>query len=65
MFKMEFETSGTAFGSEYDPEYIQTVDKVKEINRIFQELSIKVAGGYTSGSIMDINGNKIGEWSLN
>lgn len=64
MFKMEFTTSGSAFGCEYDPDYIQRVDKVKEINRIVQEVSIKIAGGYTYGSIMDINGNVIGKWSL-
>ena len=64
MFKMEFKTSGSAFGCEYDPPYIQTVDKVKEINRIVQKVTTEIASGKSYGSIMDINGNKIGKWSL-
>jgi hypothetical protein len=36
----------------------------QEIDRILKSISDKVRLGYDHGSIMDINGNKIGEWSL-
>ena len=36
----------------------------REIDRILKEISEKVRLGYDHGPIMDINGNKIGEWSL-
>jgi hypothetical protein len=35
-----------------------------EIIRILKEIEERVAYGQTSGAIMDINGNKVGEWSL-
>lgn len=64
MFKLEFATSNAAFGDERDPEYVQTVDKLREINRIMQNVTKQIAMGNTYGSIMDVNGNKIGKWSL-
>jgi hypothetical protein len=36
----------------------------KEIDRILKSISDKVRLSYDHGSIMDINGNKIGAWSL-
>ena len=64
MFKMEFTTDGTAFGSGYDPDYIQNADKIREINRIVQKVTTEIASNNHYGSIMDVNGNKIGNWSL-
>ena len=64
MFKLEFTTSNAAFGDERDPEYVQRVDKLREVNRIMQNVIKEIAYGKTDGSIMDVNGNKIGKWSL-
>ena len=64
MFKLEFATGNAAFGDERDPEYVQRVDKLREINRIMQNVTTEIAYGKTDGSIMDVNGNKIGKWSL-
>ena len=53
--KIEFDTNGSAFDDWglYD-----------EINRILKVIAEKIMLGYDNGPIMDINGNKIGEWSL-
>lgn len=42
MFKMEFTTSNAAFGSEHDPEYVQRVDKLREVNRIMKNVSTEI-----------------------
>ena len=55
MFKMKFKTGGAAFEEPY---------KEMEISRILEDISTKVNCGYSSGKIMDINGNCIGEWEL-
>ena len=54
MFKVEIKTGNAAF--EGNPEY--------EVKRILKEIEKKLESGYTSGSCMDINGNKVGKWSL-
>ena len=53
MFKMSFKTSNAAFD---DMEF--------EVTRILQDVKHEVMKGETEGTIMDINGNKVGEWSL-
>ena len=55
MFKMKFKTSNAAFEEPY---------KTSEIKRILKEIAEKVEYGHTSGSIMDINGNHVGEWEI-
>jgi len=55
MFKLEFEMGNAAF-SDGEKEY--------EVARILKEIAEKVAFGKTEGSVADINGNKIGEWSM-
>ena len=52
--KIEFETSNAAF-DEYG---------TYEVIRILDEIGRKLDNGYDHGVIMDINGNKVGEWSL-
>lgn len=52
--KIEFSTEFAAF-DEYG---------ICEIFRILDEIKIRVQAGHTSGTIMDINGNKIGSWTL-
>ena len=55
MFKMKFSTDNTVF-EDY---------KEQEVSRILAEVVEKIEKcGKTEGFIMDINGNKIGEWSL-
>lgn len=52
MFKIEFKTDGNSF--EEDGDY--------EVKRILKELILKLDSGKTSGSVFDVNGNKIGVW---
>lgn len=51
MLKIEFTTSNNAF-SEGDYETV----------RILREITNDIFDGFKSGIILDINGNKIGEW---
>lgn len=53
--KIQFSTSSVAF-DEYG--FWEHIDK------ILRRISDDVLLGYDHGSIMDINGNKIGEWEL-
>lgn len=53
--KIEFSTDGAAFDD---------WGCYEEINRILKVIAEDVRIGCDCGSIMDINGNKIGEWSL-
>ena len=62
MFKLEFKTGGAAFcnpetGSE--DEFFEGI----EINRILANIQLQIEAGYASGSVMDINGNRVGKWS--
>ena len=59
MFKVEFTTGGSAFRDEdgYD-------SSNHEVRRILRVISEKLENGYTKDIIMDINGNKVGEWKL-
>ena len=60
--KIEFSTSNIAFSG-----YCEGYDDIvaaTEIERILKRIANEVIIGKRYGSIMDINGNKIGEWSL-
>lgn len=53
--KIEFSTDNAAFDE---------CGVYEEINRILKAIAEDIRIGCDCGSIMDINGNKIGEWSL-
>lgn len=62
MLKIEIKTGNAAFcdpcnGNE--SEYWEAV----ELKRILEDICIKLEYGVTSGSCIDINGNKVGHWS--
>ena len=52
--KIEFNTGNAAFED----------GCWEEIDRILKDISDKVRLGYEYGPVRDINGNKIGQWSL-
>lgn len=54
MFKIQFETDNAAF---------QDDNFTFEVERILKEVTEKVNNGYTEGSILDVNGNVVGEFS--
>ena len=54
MFTLTFKTGNEAFQE----------SPVSEIERIFANIADHVANSDTSGFVHDINGNKVGNWSL-
>ena len=54
MFNIEFETKNAAF---------QDDNFTHEVKRILDEIADDVAEGITEGSILDINGDVVGQWS--
>lgn len=61
---VRFNTSGAAFGSEYEDEVTNDIYARTEVVRILKKVTVQIENGEEYGPIMDINGNKIGEWSL-
>ena len=62
--KIQFSTSGAAFRDEYADEATNEFYTRDEVVRILKGIVTKMEYGHDHGSIMDINGNKIGEWSI-
>lgn len=54
MFKLTIKTDNEAFSE--DPGY--------EIARILKKIAQKLEDGDTNGPVMDVNGNKVGQWVL-
>lgn len=66
MLKVEIKTGGAAFHCE-DPEENPSLDRTClgiEVARLLDKIEKEILHGVDSGSIMDRNGNKVGEWSL-
>ena len=60
-FTIEIKCDGAAFfddstGEYWEPSY--------EVSRILRDIAYKVDEGYTSDSIMDINGNRVGSFEF-
>ena len=62
--KIKFSTDGAAFHDEYEDYLTNESIKEHEVIRILKNIIDDIEIGCDCGSIMDINGNKIGEWSL-
>ena len=60
MFKLEFDTDSDAFTDEDGMGWSMQA----EIKRILKRVSSQVEDGQTQGSIIDLNGNKVGTWTL-
>jgi len=52
--KIEFSTDNAAFEAPAD--YM--------IATVLREIAMKIEGGKTEGAVVDINGNTIGQWSI-
>lgn len=64
MFKLTINTGNTAFHDEYnDDKAYDKYCEAEEISRILKEVIDKLEYGCESGVLIDINGNKVGEWS--
>lgn len=63
MFKIEIKTDGSAFCDQDGEE--SEFCKILEVSRILKEIQHKLMEyNHTSGSCMDLNGNKVGSWKL-
>lgn len=62
--KIQFSTENAAFKSLDGNEVMDDIYKRKEVARILKRITAYVESGNDDGLIMDINGNKIGEWSI-
>jgi len=56
MFKIVFDIDNAAFQEGYGRE---------ETARILEKITQEVLDGRNSGTIMDVNGNKVGYWQVN
>ena len=67
MFKMTIDTGNGAFRNEFgetDEEIKQLDPSSWELRRILKEVEDNLENGSTQGKIFDVNGNRVGEWSL-
>ena len=60
MLKIEIKTGNAA----YSEDDILTLDGRYELQRNLMDICKKITNGYDDGVIMDINGNKVGTWSV-
>ena len=63
MFKLEINTDNAAF---HEPSRLSPDQFLVawELRRILSKVSLDLADWKTSGKCVDINGNVVGEWSL-
>lgn len=62
MLKIEIETGNAAFCDPFTGEPSE-FDEAIECKRLLEDICRKLEDGATSGNIIDINGNKVGQWS--
>ena len=49
--------------SEMDP-FLDRESVGQEVSRLLKKIAMEIQRGSNYGSIIDLNGNKVGEWSL-
>lgn len=62
--KIEFSTDNAAFKDENASDMDNDLWTREQVIRILKKIIHDIDYDYDHGPIMDINGNKIGEWSL-
>ena len=60
MLKIEIKTGGSAYRDEND----ELDRSAHELRRNLKDIMEKLEYGYQAGYIIDINGNKVGKWTL-
>ena len=65
MFKIEFSTGNAAFHAD-DPtdKWWDNMCRNTEIKNVLKNIINQLENGKTEGSCVDINGNRVGTWSL-
>lgn len=62
MLKLEIKTGGSAF-TKYDSEELSYEGR-SELARLLRKVAAQIETGYDDGVIMDVNGNKVGSYTL-
>lgn len=62
MFRMKIETDSAAFNDPKTGNEDKAFEGI-EISRIMRKVASELREGKESGSIMDLNGNKVGHWT--
>jgi hypothetical protein len=67
MLRIEIRTDNTAFKSQWGDadKWDDMYCRNEEVKRILKNVCNQLDNCYTKGSCIDINGNKVGEWSIN
>lgn len=60
MLKLEIKTGGAAFGEDDELSY----EGRYELARLLKKVATQIENDYNDGVLMDINGNKVGKWTL-
>ena len=63
MFKVEIKTGNAAFCDPVTGEEDKFWE-TREVSRLMTKILRQMESGKESGSIIDMNGNKVGEWKL-
>ena len=66
MFEVKIRTGGAAFKDPDgdDENNLNEMYEVLEVKRLLDKIIRNMGEGDRSGTLMDINGNKVGEWRL-
>ena len=67
MFTVKIRTGNAAFRSDefQDEDGNNCLDPCScELRRLLDDVKKQLVRGYTDGTLIDINGNRVGEWSL-
>ena len=61
MLRLEIKTDNAAFSEDE----VLTIEGRYEVARLLRDVAMKIENFHESGKIMDVNGNRCGEWNLN
>ena len=64
MLTISFSTENAAFDCDSEDKWERDYFRNEEIKRVLKNICNQLDNGKTSGSCMDINGNKVGTWKL-
>lgn len=64
MLKIEIKTDNAAFNIDGETQWERDYWRNLELKRVLKNVMNQLDNGNVSGSCIDINGNKVGEWWL-
>lgn len=64
MLRIEFGTNNAAFAVDESDKWTRDYYRNEEIKRVLKNVCNQLDNGKTSGNCIDINGNKVGTWSI-